>query len=104
MAEITDVVIAEMKNVAPLNWGKAQEIGEKFGLKPRAIVASAIRNGVKYQKKQRVSKSGAPVVRKPDLVQGIEKALTIDSGSLDGLEKASKGALETLLKCVSDTE
>jgi hypothetical protein len=100
MAGITDVVIAEMKNVAPLDWNKAQEIAEKFSLKPRAIVASATRNGIPYQKKQRVSKSGAPVVRKPDLVARIEVGLAFDAGSLDGLEKASKIALERLAQAV----
>jgi hypothetical protein len=93
-------ILQAMKENAPLNWGKAQEIGEKFGVKPRAVVASATRNSIPYEKKRRVSKSGAPVLRKTDLVSKIERGLDFDTGSLEGLEKASKSALERLAQAV----
>jgi hypothetical protein len=95
-------ILEVMKENAPLNWTKAQEIAEKFNVKPRAIVASATRNGIEYERKKRVSKSGAPVLRKTDLVPLIEKGLGFMEGDLAGLEKASKDVLQKMVDSLED--
>jgi hypothetical protein len=91
-------ILKEMVENAPLNFEKATEIAEKFNEKPRSIVASAVRNGIAYEKKARVGKTGNPVVRKEDLVASIAEKFSIPVAELDGLEKANKTALEALLK------
>jgi LysM repeat protein len=93
-----DKVLKVMNEKAPLNFEKATEIAEEFGLKPRAIVASAVRNGIEYEKKTRVGKTGAPVVRKEDLVGKIAEKFGVPVEDLNGLEKANKTALEALLR------
>ena len=87
-------IIETMRAEAPLNWSKAQEIAKKYDIKPRAVVASATRNGIEYEKKKRVSKSGAPIVRKSDLVAKLEGLI---GEKLEGLEKSSKEPLEIVL-------
>jgi len=77
----TENVVAAMRDAAPLNWEKAQEIAERFDLKAKGVVSSAIRNGIEYKRK--------------DLVDSIAKKLGVDS--LDGLEKSTKTALEIVL-------
>jgi hypothetical protein len=94
-------IIETMRAEAPLNWSKAQEIAEKFDIKPRAVVASATRNGIEYEKKKRVSKSGAPIVRKTDLVAKLE---SLTGEKLEGLEKSSKEPLETMLNYIESLQ
>lgn len=91
-------VLAKMKAEAPLNMEKAAVIAEEFGLKVKSVIASATRNGIEYERKARVGKTGEPVVRKEDLVTRIAEKFGVDVGELDGLEKANKRALEALLK------
>jgi wobble nucleotide-excising tRNase len=93
----TEEVVAAMEAQAPLNWEKAQDIAERFNLKAKGVVASAIRNGIEYKRKERVSKSGAKIVSKADLVSKIAEKIGVDVAKLDGLEKATKTSLETLL-------
>ena len=90
------LVLDAMTAAAPLNFESATEIADRFGLKARSVVASAIRNGIAYTKKAKVNKAGLPVVAKDDLVGKIAENLTISVETLEGLEKASKSALETL--------
>ena len=94
--KIAENVIAEMVKRAPLNYEICGEIAEKFGLKQRAIVASATRNKIDYQKKVRVSKTGNPVTSKADLVEAIAVKFDVSVEELDGLEKATKTALEVV--------
>lgn len=90
-------VIDLMKEMSPLDAAKAEVIAEKFGLKTRAIIASAGRQAdVEYIRKARVSQTGDPVVTKADLVETIADALGVEDTALDGLDKASKTALEVL--------
>jgi hypothetical protein len=91
-------ILKVMVENAPLDWDKCNEIAEKFNEKPRSIVASAVRNGIDYNKKARVGKTGQPVVRKEDLVASIAEKFGVPVAELDGLEKANKTALEALLK------
>ncbi len=93
----TEEVVSAMEDSAPLNWEKAKEIADRFGLKPKGVVSSAIRNGIEYKKKERVSKSGAKVTSKTELVASIAEKIGVEADSLDGLEKSTKTALETVL-------
>jgi len=95
--KFTADVVAVMEENAPLDWAKANEIGDRFDIKPRAVVSSAIRLGIEYNKKERVSKTGAKIVSKADLVGMIANRLGVDADELDGLEKATKTSLEILL-------
>ncbi|RLA25665.1 MAG: hypothetical protein DRQ63_09355 [Gammaproteobacteria bacterium] len=65
----------------------------KFGKNEKSIRAKLVREGV-YQKPAYVSKAGAKVERKSDIVQGIAAALGVTEAQLGGLEKATKPALE----------
>lgn len=94
---MNDEIIEAMKALAPLNWDKAKELATKFDVKPRAIVASAIRQGLEYERKKRVSKGGEPVLRKPELVQKIAECLNLSADNLGGLDKASKSALQVIV-------
>ena len=67
----------------------------KFGKNEKSIRAKLVREGV-YQKPAYVSKAGAKVERKSDIVQGIAAALGVTEAQLGGLEKATKPALELI--------
>jgi hypothetical protein len=95
MASKMDIKVLEaMKAAAPLNLAKAEAIADQFGLKSRSVIASAVRNGIAYEKKAKVSKAGLPVTNKDDLVERIASALFVNVETLEGLDKASKTALE----------
>lgn len=86
---------------APMNLAKAEALAELAEMKDadgnarkaRSIVAKAISMGVPYERKQPVSKTGEPVVRKSELVEQIAAVV---EGNLEGLEKAPKAALVAL--------
>jgi len=83
-----------IRDAAPLNMEKAAALAVTMGKKPRSIIAKAVRMEIPYEKKGPVTKTGEAVVRKETLVEKI-KAFT--GGSLEGLEKASKPALVSIL-------
>jgi hypothetical protein len=95
-SKMDKMVLDAMMASAPLDFAKATAIAERFGLKERSVVASAIRNGIPYVKKAKVNKAGLPVTSKEDLVASIADKLGIEVESLDGLDKASKNALLVL--------
>ena len=95
-SKMDKLVLDAMTAAAPLNFESATEIADRFGLKARSVVASAIRNGIAYNKKAKVNKVGLPVVAKDDLIVRIAENLTISVEALEGLEKASKSSLEAL--------
>lgn len=97
MAEFTEELKQEMLDRQPLDWNIAQELAERYDVKPRSIVASAVRQGLEYSKKVRVSKTGDKIASKSDLVGDIAVKYGIDASKLDGLEKANKSALQALL-------
>ena len=87
-----------IREAAPLNVAKATVLAEKLGRKPRSIIAKALSMKVEYNAvKPSLRKDGKPVVRKAELVSAIEKSLSSDAGSLVGLEKATRSALDMLL-------
>ena len=88
-----------IRDASPLNAAKAAELATAMGKKPRSIIAKAVNMQVPYVKAGPKTKTGEAVVRKEDLVKEI--AAFTGSGSLDGLEKASKPALQTILAALS---
>jgi predicted nucleotide-binding protein (sugar kinase/HSP70/actin superfamily) len=69
------------------------KLASEFNKTTRSIVAKLVREGV-YVAAPRVTKTGAPVIRKSELVSQIQDALGVE---LATLEKASKADLEKLL-------
>jgi len=82
---------------SPLDIASAKELATKLGRKPRSIIAKAISMGLPYNAAKPARKDGTPIVRKAELVSAIEKSLSAGSGSLVGLEKATRSALDSLL-------
>lgn len=68
--------------------------------KARAIIAKLRRlaetEGFTYKRKEPTTKTGKPVTNKVALVKEIVTMAGVTAAALDGLEKAPKGALETL--------
>ena len=71
-------------------------LASKFNKNSRSIIAKLVREGV-YQAAPRVTKTGAPVVRKAYIVSQIQNAV---GQELPSLEKASKADLQLLLDSV----
>jgi len=97
MSKITDEIVEAMIGCAPLDHFKAIRIAEAFDVKPKAVIASATRRGIEYITKPRVSKTGAPIVTKEDLVGKTEVSLGFGKGELAGLEKATKDVLSKVV-------
>jgi len=74
------------------------KLAQEFNKSTRSIVAKLVREGV-YVAKARVTKTGAPVVRKVELVTQIQGYLGIE---VPTLEKASKADLELVLSGIED--
>ena len=68
-------------------------LAAELGKNKRSIIAKLVREGV-YQAAPRLTKTGAPVVRKSDYVSRIETIIGI---SMPSLEKASKSDLKNLV-------
>ena len=84
----TDRMVEEMVSAymsAPTAETVAQ-LSAQLGKPTRSIVAKLVREGV-YVAAQRVTKTGAPVVRKSELVAQLQNELGVE---LPSLEKASK--------------
>ena len=73
-------------------------LARQFNKNPRSIIAKLVREGV-YKASVRVTKTGAPVVRKSALVTSICNSLGVDS--IATLEKVSKTDLEALLSAIT---
>lgn len=82
----------------PLNLARATALGAEFGKSPRSVIAKIVRMGLPYAQKQRVTKSGDPVISKAKLVEQIGAVI---SGNLEGLDKAPKPALQALARFAS---
>jgi hypothetical protein len=70
------------------------------GITPRGIIAKVRTMGIDYTRKQRVTKTGAPVIRKDEIVVKIENVLGVSG--LDSLSKAEKPALHKLLQAITE--
>ena len=89
--EMVDAMVADYQDNPTKE--TVERLSAEFGKTTRSIVAKLVREGV-YQAAPRVTKTGAPVVRKSEIVSQIQDALGVE---LATLEKASKADLEKLL-------
>jgi hypothetical protein len=92
--EMVDAMVADYQDNPTKD--TVVKLSTKFGKTTRSIVAKLVREGV-YVAAPRVTKTGAPVVRKADLVVQIQNAV---GQELPTLEKASKADLQLLLDSV----
>ena len=99
---VAESIVSAIRAASPVNWTKAQTLATEHGLKPRSVVQVCVRHCIPYEKQGRVSKTGAPIARKPELVTGIAENLGLEVSALEGLEKASKEALQALLAWASE--
>jgi hypothetical protein len=76
-----------------------KDLAEKLGKTVQSVRAKLVREGV-YKAKERKTKTGEPVVSKEKLVQEIEKAMGLEVGDLESLEKATKRVLKLVLDAV----
>ena len=95
----TDEVIAEITNQYTANPVRAtvDALADQFEKTPRSIIAKLSALGV-YQKPERVTKTGAPVVKKETIVAEINSKLGVE---LPSLVKANKQDLEALFAALS---
>ena len=94
--EMVDAMVADYQ--ANPNKDTVAALAREFNKSTRSIVAKLVREGV-YVAQPRVTKTGAPVVRKSELVASLKVELG-SSEDLASLEKASKADLQTLLALV----
>jgi Zn-dependent peptidase ImmA (M78 family) len=72
------------------------ELAQRYGVPERSIIAKLSSLGI-YQKKQYVSKTGEPPIKKETLVEELARVLAVDILLLDSLEKCNKRVLKILL-------
>ena len=65
--------------------------------KAASIVAKIARLGLAYERKQPVTKTGEPVVKKSELVARIASLAGLNASTLDGMEKSPKDSLTALV-------
>lgn len=74
-----------------------ESLAEAFGKSVRSIVAKLSREGV-YQKKQYVTKSGTPAVKKDTFADNIGAICGFTEAETESLTKANKTALFKILQ------
>ena len=94
--EMVDAMVAEYSSNPTKDTVSA--LAKEFNKSTRSIVAKLVREGV-YKAQPRTTKTGAPVVRKSEIVAEISVELGATAG-LPSLEKASKADLQNLLALV----
>jgi len=76
-----------------------EKLAEMTGKTTRSIVAKLSREGV-YIKAERVTKTGAAVITKAQLVAKIADKVGADKGAFDSLAKATKADLNALINAM----
>ena len=94
--EMVDAMVADYQDNPTKD--TVTRLASEFNKSTRSIVAKLVREGV-YVAAPRVTKTGAPVIRKSEIVAQIQDALGVE---LSTLEKASKADLERLLAAVGE--
>jgi polyribonucleotide nucleotidyltransferase len=94
--EMVDAMVAEYSSNPTKDTVSA--LAKEFNKSTRSIVAKLVREGV-YKAQPRTTKTGAPVVRKSEIVAEISAELGATAG-FPSLEKASKADLQNLLALV----
>lgn len=94
-SKYTPAMEARIREEAPLNQAKAESLAVEFGqgFSGKSVIAKANRMGVAYEKKVAVTKSGGKIESKEKIVAEIA---AIVGASMDGLEKATKPALQAI--------
>lgn len=93
--EMVEAMVADYTD-SP-NTDTVAALAKTYSKSTRSIVAKLVREGV-YVAKPRVTKAGAPVVRKAELVAQIQEQLGV---TVPTLEKASKADLEALVVSIT---
>jgi len=94
--EMVDAMVADYQDNPTKD--TVTRLASEFNKSTRSIVAKLVREGV-YVAAPRVTKTGAPVIRKSEIVAQIQDALGVEFSTL---EKASKADLERLLAAVGE--
>jgi hypothetical protein len=76
-----------------------RNLADKYNKTVPSVRAKLVREGV-YKAKERKTKTGEPVISKEHLVQEIEKAMGLEVGDLESLEKATKRVLKLVYDAV----
>lgn len=105
-AQVALILAAVAANGGVANKSVAAELasdprmdGEKGERNTRSIIAKMTRMPeIDYQRQVSVSKTGEPVAKKTALVGRIAALADVSASKLDGLDKAPKLALETLVR------
>ena len=97
----TDEMVARMEEVYSANPTRAtaETLAVEFDKPVRSIIAKLSNMGI-YKAQARTTKSGAPVVRKEELVAQIQASL--GTQQLASLSKATKADLKTLAVLVAN--
>ena len=96
----TQAMCQKIASLQPLNAEICSQLAQEFGLTQRSVIAKAKSLQLDYVVKAKPARKKASPT-KMDTVRAIEKALDADSGSLDGLVKATGLALDALLSNIS---
>ena len=88
--EITLKLIEDYKAGVP-----TRSLSEQLGVPERSIIAKLSSLGA-YKRKEYVTKTGEPSVRKEEYVERIAKLLNKDLDLLNSLEKVNKNVLKML--------
>jgi len=95
--EMVDAMVAEYTSTPTKD--TVAKLASEFNISTRSIVAKLVREGV-YKAQPRTTKTGAPVIRKSEIVAEISTELGVITGGLPSLEKASKADLQNLLALI----
>lgn len=76
-----------------------EQIALSVGKSVRSIVAKLSREGV-YQKKERLTKAGEPVIKKDALADQLAMLAGLTEAEADSMSKANKTALAKILNAI----
>lgn len=79
-----------------------EQIAADLGKSVRSIVAKLSREGV-YKKKDPVSKTGEPVVKKDQHAEAIGAILNLSEPEVESLTKANKSALKAIFAALANS-
>ena len=103
----TDEMVARLHDVydgeAPVaeRDAQVQELADELGKSPASIRAKLTREGI-YVPKGNVTKAGAPVIKKADIVNHIADRLGVNAEVVESLEKATKVALQKVADALDE--
>lgn len=93
--ETTAEIIAEYKNSPTRE--TVEEIAKRIGRSTKSVIGKLSREGV-YRRESYTTKTGEKPITKVELLHLLAEAIDIPLEKLEGLEKAPKPVLKTLLE------